>query len=108
LLVAANPSLFARRKFAKRPFIERAFFIVTFTTPVTSFGAFWGYAANETLTNETITFYDASHQVIDVPQMFTYSAAGTGVLAWEGYSSTTSIASVFHHADRGEHALSGR
>jgi hypothetical protein len=69
---------------------------ITFTNPVNAFGGFWGAGTSETNpATITVSFFDATKQLIGVPQTFTYlRSSGDGMLEWHGWSSDVPIAQV--------------
>jgi len=78
---------------------------ITFTTPVSSFGGFWGSCFQGSVQCFgggliTVTFFDSSNSLIDSIN-FTYDHTGTadGILDWHGWTSSTPIARVSYAGD---------
>ena len=70
---------------------------ITFTTPVTEFGAYWGSGSPSN--GVVISFFDVNNFLID-SLFFAYDAQiEMGTLIWHGWSSTTDIKSVSYSGD---------
>ena len=66
---------------------------ITFSSPVTSFGAYWGAPTGGTFPEPatvSLSFFDVNNAPIGT-ESFTYNRPGDGVLEWHGYQSATPI-----------------
>lgn len=77
---------------------------IVFSSLVNAFGAYWGAATGFGFPDPNtveVSFFDASDNLIDVAQTFTYSKSsdGSGALDWHGWTSTVGIKKVVYKGD---------